>query len=158
MTKECKQQFTLRITQANPTQLVVILYEMSLEYLSEAREALASQDILSFREAVRKTRGCLSELMESLDLAYEPAPAILQLLLYCVRRLAQGEIRRDGEAFNDIEKVLGPLKEAFAAIQDQNPKGAVMDNSQTVYAGLTYGRSSLTENTGDPGSNRGMLA
>ena len=33
MTKECKQQFTLRITQANATQLVVILYEMTLQYL-----------------------------------------------------------------------------------------------------------------------------
>ena len=39
MTKECKQQFTLRITQANPTQLVVILYEMVLCYLGEMEEA-----------------------------------------------------------------------------------------------------------------------
>ena len=30
MTKEVKQQFTLRITQANSTELVVILYEMAL--------------------------------------------------------------------------------------------------------------------------------
>ena len=30
MKKEDKQQFTLRITQANSTQLVVILYEMLL--------------------------------------------------------------------------------------------------------------------------------
>ena len=30
MTKECKQLFTLRITQANKTELIVILYEMLL--------------------------------------------------------------------------------------------------------------------------------
>ena len=35
MTKELKQQFTLKITQANKTQLIVILYEMLLIYLEE---------------------------------------------------------------------------------------------------------------------------
>ena len=32
-----------------------------------------------------------------------------------------------------------------------------MNNSQTVYAGLTYGRNQLTENMADQGTNRGML-
>ena len=50
MTKECKQQFTLRITQANPTQMIVILYEMLLCYLDEAKEA---QDRIEQKEAVR---------------------------------------------------------------------------------------------------------
>ena len=40
MTKECRQQFTLRITQANKTELIVILYEMILTYLDDAERAL----------------------------------------------------------------------------------------------------------------------
>lgn len=158
MTKECKQQFTLRITQANPTQLVVILYEMCLEYLKEAKEELGREDITAFREAVRKTRGCLTELMQSLNLEYEPAPALLQLYLFCIRRLAYGDFHKDDAALEEIEKVLRPLHDAYGRIQDQNPAGPIMGNSQTVYAGLTYGRNSLTENTGDPGANRGMFA
>lgn len=158
MTSECKQQFTLRISQANPTQLVVILYEMCLEYLKESRDIMEAGDVQAFHEAIRKTRGCLSELMESLDLEYEPAPAMLQLFLYCVRRLTYGEFHRDVQALNEVEKVLVPLHDAYAQIQDQNPAGPVMGNSQAVYAGLTYGRTSLVENTGDPGSNRGMFA
>lgn len=158
MTKECKQQFTLRITQANPTQLVVILYEMCLEYLKEAKESLGAGEIPAFREAIRKTRGCLTELMQSLDLEYEPAPAMLQLYLFCIRRLAGSDLRRDAAALDEIERVLRPLCEAYREIQDRNPAGPVMGNSQTVYAGLTYGRNSLTENMGDPGSNRGMFA
>ena len=39
MTKEMKQVFTRRITQANRTQLVVIVYEMLLVYLDEAASA-----------------------------------------------------------------------------------------------------------------------
>lgn len=39
MTKEMKQIFTRRITQANRTQLVVILYDMILTYLKDAATA-----------------------------------------------------------------------------------------------------------------------
>ena len=39
MTREMKQEFTLRITQANKTQLITILYEMVLLYIDEAQEA-----------------------------------------------------------------------------------------------------------------------
>ena len=39
MKKEKKQEFTLRITRANKTQMVVILYDMVLTYLEDAIEA-----------------------------------------------------------------------------------------------------------------------
>ena len=60
-------------------------------------------------------------------------------------------------ALQDIRKVIAPLCDAYRQIQDQNSSGPVMNNSQTVYAGLTYGRNQLTENMADQGSNRGML-
>ena len=40
MTDEKKQQFLLRISQANKTEMIVILYEMFLIYLKDAEEAL----------------------------------------------------------------------------------------------------------------------
>ena len=49
------------------------------------------------------------------------------------------------------------LCDAYRQIQDQDTSGPVMNNSQTVYAGLTYGRNQLTENMADQGTNRGML-
>ena len=63
MTKECKQQFTLRITQANATQLVVILYEMTLQYLTDGEQAADDAELL---EAVRRARGCINELLNSI--------------------------------------------------------------------------------------------
>ena len=163
MKKEDKQDFTLRITQANPTQLVVILYEMLLCYLEDAVQALAeggepSGEPDGFREAVRKARGCLNELIASLHMEHEPAPALMQLYLFCIRRLALGEQRRDSEILGEIRKVIQPLRDAYGKLAEQNPAGPVMRNSQTVYAGLTYGRNTLTENMADQGTNRGMLA
>lgn len=154
MTKECKQQFTLRITQANPTQLVVILYEMLLCYVEEAGDA---RDANLRRDALRKARGCVNELIQSLHMEYDPAPALFQLYMYCIRRLAACEGRNDMQALKDVQTVIQPLHDAYAQIQRLNDQGAVMNNSQTVYAGLTYGKNTLTENMTDQGANRGML-
>ena len=158
MTKECKQQFTLRITQANSTELVVILYEMLLVYLDEGETACKAENREELRESVRKARGCINELMHSLNLEYEPAPALLQLYLYCVRRLALGEVRRDDTCFEEIRRVIQPLHDAYTKIAAENHLGPVMNNSQAVYAGLTYGRNTLTENMADQSPNRGMFA
>ncbi|MCM1535503.1 MAG: flagellar protein FliS [Clostridium sp.] len=158
MTKECKQQFTLRISQANSTELVVILYEMLLVYLEEGKEAYGQDNKLAFREALRKARGCINELMNSLHTEYEPAPALLQLYLFCINRLAVCGIRKEVKCLDEIKHVIQPLHDAYAEIAELNTEGSVMGNSQTVYAGLTYGRNTLTENMTDQGSNRGMLA
>ena len=152
-----KQQFTLRITQANSTELVVILYEMLLCYLEEGRDALEKENITAFKAAVDKSRGCLNELLQSLNVKYEPAPALQQLYLFCIRHLALGEAKQSAELLSEIESVIRPLHDAYGQIAGQNKSGPVMNNSQTVYAGLTYGRNTLTENMADQGTNRGML-
>ncbi len=158
MTREKKQEFTLRISQANPTELVVILYEMLLCYLEDGRTALEQGEDNEFREAIRKAKGCLGELMNSLNFKYEPAPALLSLCGYCLRKLTVAELKRSEEPLGEAEKVIIPLKNAFQQIAGKNSAGPVMNNSQTVYAGLTYGRNTLTENMADQGANRGMLA
>ena len=153
-TKECKQQFTLRITQANSTQLIVILYEMTLQYLADGEQAA---DDAGLAEAVHRARGCIKELLNSLHREYSPAGELSRLYLFCLRRLAVCEVRRDRTILEEIRKVIAPLCDAYRQIQDQDTSGPVMNNSQTVYAGLTYGRNQLTENMADQGTNRGML-
>ncbi len=158
MTKECKQQFTLRITRANPTQMIVILYEMLLCYLEEAEQGMEAGDLGAAKEGIRKTRGCLNELLQSLNLEYEPASNLLQLYLFCIRRLAHAEAKMEPEPLGEIARIIRPLHDAYRQIADCNDKGPVMKNSQEIYAGLTYGRNTLTENMADQGANRGMRA
>ncbi len=156
MTREVKQQFTFRISQANSTEMIVILYDMLLCYLEEGKELSQGEDRTAFREAVRKARGCLNELINSLRMEYEPAPTLMKLYLFCIRRLAAGELRSEAQPLLEIEQVIRPLRDAYEQLSAQNHSGSVMSNSQTVYAGLTYGRGDLTENMTDQGLNRGM--
>ena len=96
MTKEVKQQFTLRISRANPTELVVILYEMAEQFLEEAKEAFAEENMVEYKEAIRKSRGCINELIQSLHMEYDPAPKLLKLYLFCIRPrvLRQSSLRQ----------------------------------------------------------------
>ncbi len=158
MTSVEKQDFTLRISQANSTQMVVILYEMLLCYVRDAKKALEQKDKTECRTAIHRARGCVSELMHSLNLRYDPAPALLSLYGFCIRRLAAAESGQKALPLEEIERMIVPLRDAYEQIAGQNSAGAVMGNSQAVYAGLTYGRNSLTEDMADQGTNRGMYA
>ncbi len=156
MTRELKQEFTLRITQANKTQLITILYEMVLLYVDEAEEALAAGRKAEFKGAVRKIRGCMNELTASLHLEYELAQSLLQLYLYVNRELVQASVHFNRENLEHVRRVIGELHRAYRQIEGQDTSGPVMGNTQTVYAGLTYGRNTLTENIADPAGNRGF--
>ncbi|MCX4351599.1 MAG: flagellar export chaperone FliS [Lachnospiraceae bacterium] len=158
MTKELKQQYTLKITQANKTQLVVILYEMFLIYVEEAKCAHEKEDRKGFREGIRKSRGCLKELMASLHFEYEPAMNLLQLYLYVNRELARADIHNDTKELDHVKAVMTKLHEAYQKVSEQDTSQPVMVNTQTVYAGLTYGKHTLTENLSDQGSSRGFRA
>ncbi len=156
MTRELKQEFTLRITQANKTQLITILYEMVLLYLDEAEKALEEGNKAEFKSAIRKIRGCMNELTASLHLDYELAQNLLQLYLYVNRELVQASSHFEKENLEHVRLVIGELQKAYRKIEDQDRSGPVMGNTQTVYAGLTYGRNTLTENIADPSANRGF--
>ena len=158
MTRERKQQFTLRISQANSTELVVILYEMLLCYIDECKAALGAESEGEFKEAVRKSRGCLNELMASLNMDYEISKELLQLYIFCIRRLARAEVKKDGVILDEIKKVIKPLHKAYREVAVHNTQGPVMNNSQRIYAGLTYGRNTLTENMVYQSANRGVYA
>lgn len=156
MTKELKQEFTLRITQANKTQLITILYEMILLYLDEAKTALKAEDISAYKSALRKIRECMNELTESLHFEYELAGNLLQLYLYVNSELVQAGIHKSVDNLNHVETVIKGLHAAYRQLETQDTSGPVMGNTQTVYAGLTYGKNTLTENIADPDGNRGF--
>lgn len=158
MTRELMQQFTLRISRANKTQMIVILYEMLLIYIEESKEAHAQGDRAAFKEGIRKARGCVKELMESLHLEYEVAENLLQLYLYIRQELTRADIHNRTEELDHIKRVVEKLCGAYNEISKQDTSDPVMENTQVVYAGLTYGKNTLTENLTDQGSSRGFRA
>ncbi|MBD5541148.1 MAG: flagellar export chaperone FliS [Lachnospiraceae bacterium] len=157
MKDELKQQYALRITQANKTELVVILYEMFLTYIDDAKSDLKEQDNKTFRCNIQRARGCLKELMGSLNYDYEVASNLLKLYIYVSKLLVTADLHKDEKALDEACKIMQKLHDAYETISKEDHSAPVMGNTQTVYAGLTYSKNDLTVNLDEGGGSRGFF-
>lgn len=155
MTKEAKQEYTLRISNANRSQLVVIVYEMLLDYLDESKNAVTSNDEKQFHDSIRKAINCIRELSDSINYEAKTAGSILSLNVYCIRELSAADIHFDKDRVDGVIKIMKRLYEASKEASKTDDSSPVMNNSQSVYAGLTYGKESLVVNLNDT-QNRGF--
>ena len=155
MTKEKKQAFTLRITTANKTELVEILYEMVLEYVNDSVEAMKSDDRDALHESIRKARACLRELMESIDFSYDISGNFMSLYAFVNKELVLAEIRKDEEMFENVRKVIIPLMDTYKELAKKDESGPIMENTQKVVAGMTYSKNDINESMMDQ-DNRGF--
>lgn len=157
MTNEKKQEYTLKISQANRSQMVVLIYDIARDYIKEAREALAEEKYPEFRDAVNYVQKCVNELICGLDFEYDLSLSLLQLYAYCNRELIRCLIKRSDECLLHVENTLRPLQESFIEVAKQDTSEPMIKNAQTVTAGMTYGRGVLNENL-QGASSRGYMA
>ena len=71
MEKERLQEYAARVTQANRSELVVIIYEATLASIEEGKNYLKQGEIEAARHEIERARSMITELMGSLDLQYE---------------------------------------------------------------------------------------
>ena len=156
MKKEQKQEFTLRITRANKTQMIVILYDMVLVYLEDSLEAFEKEDYVTYKWNIERAKDCIDELIQSLHMEYELAGILKGLYFFYKRELASAGVQKDKEKVLPVIKMIQELKESYEQIAAQDTSAPIMENTQAVYAGLTYGKNSLNVNLSDQGTNRGF--
>lgn len=156
MKKEKKQEFTLRITRANKSQMIVILYDMVLVYLEDSLEAFEKKDYKEYRWNIERAEDCLDELLNSLHMEYEIAGILRGLYFFYKRELTTAAIQERQEKILPVIQMIRELKESYEQIASQDTSAPIMQNTQEVYAGLTYGKDSLNVNLSDQGTNRGF--
>ena len=157
MKDDLKKEFTRRISQATPVSMITILYDMALVYLGDAEAALTAKEEKKFVQEIHHAQDCLMELLNSLDMRYEPAAALRELYLYMHRELAGAIISPSKETLRQPGSILTRLRDAYLELEKAGSFEPVMDNAQQIYAGLTYGKNSLVESLAQPVNNRGFL-
>lgn len=150
------QEYTLRITQSNRTQLVVIIYELILEYVEEARQCRKGNDLEGFADAIDKASGFVKELVGALDFQYEISRQLCSLYLYANRCLNTARRTKQTEELKGVDVVIKGLKESFNTIAESDTSGPVMKNTQAVYEGFTYGKDSRNQVFQNGEGNRGF--
>ncbi len=157
MKQEQIRDFTRRISQSNRSELVVVIYDIIFAYIKDAKEGLLAGDYESFRTALAKAQKGVEELVQSLDFRYEISGNLYSLYIFAKEAMAKAVIKKDLEELAGAEAVLMNLYEAFLEAAKQDHSNPLMQNTQQVYAGITYGRNNLTETFQEPAS-RGFFA
>ena len=156
MTDELKKEFTLKITRANATELIVILYDMILVYIKEAGEFWDCNNKEEYIRSLQKIRNCIGELMDSLNTEYEMARNMYSLYVFFLKELVKAENKENGiSILETIKPMIESLRNAYETVAAENKNGPLMQNTQTVYAGLTYGKKDINVNL-EQLSNRGF--
>ncbi|MDF2943152.1 MAG: hypothetical protein K0S01_2010 [Herbinix sp.] len=159
MRKEAIQVFATRVTQASKSDLIVILYEMILTEIKEARDAYEIGNLMAFDKELKKAQKFITELTAVLDYSYAISYDLLSLYLYVNKRIITAIIKRNPVSLDSAEAVLRKLLTGFEGVSKLDTSGPMMRNTQQLYAGLTYGKGKLNETYIDPNDrSRGFIA
>lgn len=140
MKAESVKIFTRRITSANKSEIIVIIYDIIEENLALAKKALAEGDRETYRNEIKQAISFVKELLVSLDMNYEVSKNLAILYIYVSRCLNFALVSGKKEEIEAAEKVLRKLGDSFREVAKTDESKPVMENPQRVYAGITYGR------------------
>ncbi len=158
MTLEKKQEFTLRISQANRTQMITIISEMVIDYLDEATGLMQGGKKSEADRSLDRAQSCIDELIHSLNLEYELAKNLYQIYIFSKKELMAAGVTGNATRIQRVKKNFMSLHEAYLELEKMDSSEKLMGNTQKVYAGLTYGRYRLNEDFSASYMNRGLRA
>lgn len=143
MEKDSIQAYSKRITQANKTELVVITYEIIIEHVENAIKTFENRE--EFISNLEKAQSFLKELMVSLDFNYKISNDLLSLYIFINKQLIEAKRKNSCEVLPRIQAMLEGLLSSFKEVSKQDKSAPLMQNTQKVYAGLTYGKGDINE-------------
>ena len=164
MKKDDIQTFSYRISQANRTDLVVITLDMAIQYIKDAKE---DQDINSYRQNLRNAKRVIDLLVSSLDMSYDISSQLFDVYMVVERYIISAGSRRpepEGSTagymrlLESCERMLTMLRKSFYEVSKMDDSTPLMQNTQLVYAGLTYSNGGGASEMLDAGANRGYKA
>lgn len=147
MTKEEINVFSKRVAQSSKSELIVISYEIILNYIKSAKEELAKENTEKFVFNVKKAKQFVNDLSSVLDFSQKISFELMNIYMFIDRCLIKSMVKKMDCELSAVESIIGKLKVAFEEVSKNDDSGAMMKNGEQIYAGLTYGRGVLNEVT-----------
>lgn len=104
------------VDQADPHQLVGLLFERLLQTISIARIAMQQGHIAAKGENISRAMRIIDEGLKpalNLEQGGDIAANLNGLYGYCVLRLVHANLRNDEKALDDVLRVIGPIAEGW---------------------------------------------
>ncbi len=110
------------VAQASPHQLVMLLFDATLAALLQARHAIETEDVSTKCSSIGRAMRLIDEGLKcALQTQADPAIAANLDALYehMIGRLFHANLRADVQAVDEVSRLLGELRVAWAAIAPQ---------------------------------------
>lgn len=147
MTSEKKQEYTRRITEANPTGVVALTYEIARGYYEDAITAFKAGDRDTYRLEITRGNKCIEQLILSLDPSYGISIYLLRIYNYILECARKASFTYDTGELKEPVEILAKIGGTFEEIAPQDKRSAGVQGGAEVYDGLTYNSKGRTNTT-----------
>ena len=158
MNKDKISAFTLKIATSNGLGLISILYDIYEEYETDALDNFEAGQVDEAIAALKKCATVVSHLQKDLNFEYKVSGNLYALYDYVQRNVSKSIYKANSEGLIEAKKVMDELGDAFEQIAKEDTSAPLMRNTQSVVAGMTYGKGSLNESILGNQSSRGFWA
>ncbi len=106
------------VVTADPGKLILMCYEGAIDHLKAAKNCYLSGEYEAKAASVQKALDIIHELTQGLDFAKggEVARNLNALYAYMMRRITEGDIQKDCQAFDQVIRMLEELEDAWKEI------------------------------------------
>lgn len=142
MTKDEIKEYSVRISQSSRTEMVVITFEIMVNYIESGQKALGEGNIEDFRFNIKKARHFLMDLSSSLDMKYKISGDLMSIYMFINKWLISSESKK---TLNDVERIKDIIKNlmnSFRTVSENVNDNKSMNRSDEIHTGITYGRNS----------------
>ena len=143
MTKEQINEFSMRISQSNKTQIVVITYEIIINHLDSGMISFDNKNVTDFVFNIKKARQFLNQLSSSLDFTQKISFELMNLYMYANDCLVKSEIKQQNVNLSTVRDMMEKLREAFEIVSKDDKSMSVMQGGEKVFQGLTYEKNAM---------------
>ena len=158
MNKDKISAFTLKIASSNGLGLISILYDIYEEYETDALDNFEAGQVDEAIAALKKCATVVSHLQKDLNFEYKVSGNLYALYDYVQRNVSKSIYKANSDGLLEAKKVMDELGDAFDQLAKEDTSAPIMQNTQHIMAGITYGKNSLNESVMGNQARRGFWA
>jgi flagellar protein FliS len=102
------------IKSASRGELTLMLYNGAVKFIRQGIQSVGEKDIQGTHNAITRAQEIITYLSETLDMDYEMSEKFALLYDYIVRRLMEGNVKKDQEILGEALELVEDLRNTWA--------------------------------------------
>ncbi len=131
-----QQYVTTQVGTADRLQLVIMLYDGAISFISQAREKMVAKDASAKGLLIGRALDIIAELNASLNFqaGQQLAASLFHLYNFMTGHLTKANLNWDVQALDEVLEMIQKLREAWVEVAHRARRGELEENGEAVDA------------------------